>query len=193
MKHIKALHHHYPYGEHKEQGVRVAESAYSPYKISMFSVFNGENRNLADDIELSVSLIRKNRKEGRVTDPTNNFKTPESFAKATVPILVQEVVRETIPPEEFAKLETVDWDDMPTKWNTMSSVEFLRYLKTKGIVQLGLAMCIDKLRRHMALLYNPFSSLSSRLIENYEVALPIVVGKYRESIFIVPFIKLGYS
>lgn len=192
VKYIESF-HGYPYGEHKEQGVRVAESAYSPYKISVFAVFNGEERNLADDIELAVSLVRKNRKEGRVTDPTKSFSTTESFAEATVPIIVQEVVRENITTEEFSKLDKIEWDDLPTNWNTMETVEFLRYLKTKEIAQLSLAMSIDKLRRHMSLLYNPFSSLSSRLIENYEVALPVVVGKYRESIFIIPFVKLGYE
>jgi hypothetical protein len=45
----------------------------------------------------------------------------------------------------------------------------------------------------MAALYDPNIPLASRLIDQFKVALPTIIGKNRKNYFVVPFVKLGYD
>lgn len=184
---------HYPYGVHKEEGIKVTEGGFPPYKLSMFAVQGSEEKNLPANIEISASLIRKNRAEGRVTDPTNNFTSPEDFTQASLPLIVQEIVRDSLTENEWGKLGKVDWSDIPEDWEQMTDNEFFDYLHTKGNIPFGVARGINNLRRRMAVLYDPYNPISSRLIEQYKVSMPVVADKFRRIRFLVPFVKLGFS
>ncbi len=184
---------HYPYGVHKEEGIKVSEGGFPPYNVSMFAVQSSVEKNLPANIEISASLLRKNRSEGRVVDPTKNFTEPLEFAQASLPLVVQEIVRDAILEDEWEKLGKTDWSDMPEEWNSMSDNEFFDYLHTKENIPFGVARGINNLRRRMAVLYDPFNPISSRLIEQYKVALPVVADKFRRIRFLVPFVKLGFS
>lgn len=191
-KEIKETIHKYPYGDHTEEAVRISEGSYPPYKTSMFSVFNSEDENLPSHVKLTTSLVRKNRLDGRVTDPTHSFTTNQSFAEATVPVIIQEIVRDPISEENWHRFSAIDWSNMPPNWEKMSDDEFYTYLKSKSITQFDMAISINKLRRRMAILYYPYNSISSRFIENYMIALPIIAGRYRKNHCIVPFVKYGF-
>lgn len=183
---------HYPFTTHQEEGVHVSEGVYPPNKISMFAVFNLDEKNLVSSIDLSVLLVRKNRAEGRVTDVDNIFSDTREFVESSVPIIVQEVVREILG-DEWKKLDSLDWGDLPENWDEMSDIDFIEYLHKKQNMPAGVVIAINNLRHRMAVLYNPESPTSSHLVEHYKVALPVIAGRFRKNHFIVPFVKLGFN
>lgn len=187
------LHNHlYPHGQHKEEGVKVGESGYPPYNISTFSVFSFEEKDLPNSIQLATSLVRTNRKESRVLDNSRNFDDSISFAQAPVPIIVLEIVWDTLSDKEWQKLQSIDWKDMPENWDTMTEDAFLDYLSNKGILQLGVGIAINNLRRKLSVMYEIHSPISSRLIEQYSVALPVITSGNRKIRLVIPFVKLGF-
>lgn len=184
---------HYPYGVHEEVGVSVSEGGYPPYNMSLFSVLSFDEKNLSSNIELSASLVRKNRGEGRIADSYDLFSNTQEFVEASVPVAVKEVVRDTISDEQWRALEGVSWNDLPGQWDSMSDAAFMDYLHTKAHMTPGVMIGINNLRRRMAVLYDPTNPTSTHLVEHYKVALPLIVGRYRTVHFVVPFVKLGFS
>lgn len=186
-------HPYYPFGIHREEGVKIGEGGYPPYTISMFTVFSFEERNLPSNIQLATSLIRGNRKEGRVTDGSGNFTDSLEFSQGSVPLVVTEIVRDPLTQKEWQKLAAVDWRDLPEYWDAMGDDAFYTYLRTKGIMHFDVALAINNLRRKLAVMFDMHSPISSRLIEQYMVALPIISSRNRTIRFVVPFVKLGFS
>lgn len=189
------LHHDtpYPYGVHREEGIKVSEGGFPPYTISMFAVFSFEEKNLPGHIELSSSLVRKNRAEGRVKDASGIFTDPQKFAEAALPLVVQEIVRDDLSKKAWESLLAIEWRDVPEDWDVMSDDSFLSYVHEKGNIHFGVAIALNNLRKRMAALYDPYNALSSRLIEQYKVAFPVITSKSRRIWMLVPFVKLGFS
>ena len=106
----------------------------------MFAVQSSVEKNLPANIEISASLVRKNRVEGRVIDPTNSFASPTEFAQASLPLVVQEIVRDPLTENEWRKLGGVGWSDIPEEWESMSDNEFFNYLHTKENIPFGIAV-----------------------------------------------------
>lgn len=185
--------HYYPYGLHREEGVKVSEGGYPPYNISMFVVFSLEENDLPSSIELATSLVRGNRLEGRVIDRSHTFSTVQEFAEASVPVIVQEIVRYAIGEKEWQKIAKINWGDLPKHWEDVTDGEFFNYLVDKGDMHYSVMRAINELRKRMALLYEPGTATSALLVEHYKVALPMIVDRYRKNWFIVPFVKLGFS
>jgi hypothetical protein len=183
----------YPYGVHREEGVKVSEGGYPPYEISMFVVFSLDKKNLAANIELASALVRSNRREKRVLDRSGTFSDPVEFAKAPVPVIIQGIVRDEVSSEEWERVSRVDWSDLPENWDSMSAPDFYTYLQSKGQMSIAVANGINRLREKLSVLYDPDNPTSSHLIEHYKVALPVIVGKSRRNYFVVPFVKLGFS
>ncbi|MDP3941751.1 MAG: hypothetical protein Q8Q49_05600 [bacterium] len=184
---------HYPYGVHREEGVKVSEGGYPPYAISMFVVFSLDKKNLPAHIELASTLVRNNRREGRVFDRSGTFKDPVRFSEAPVPVVIQGVVRDTVANQEWEEATQIDWSDLPSNWDSMNASDFYTYLQSKGQISIALANGINRLREKMTVLYDPDNPTSSHLVEHYKVALPVIVGKNRRNYFIVPFVKLGFA
>lgn len=189
----KGEEHNYPYSSHNEEGVQVSEGGYPPYEVSLFTVFGYEEENLPANVELCVSLVRKNRKEGRVVDNNSIFSNEQSFVEASVPIIVQEIVREEVSEEGWKELSAISWQDLPSNWDTMEEDAFFSYLQEKGIKEFAVGVGINNLRKRMAGLYFLYHSTSSRLIEHYSIALPVIADQYRMNHFVMPFIKLGFE
>lgn len=182
---------HYPYGIHKEEGIKVSEGGFPPYVLSMFVVFSLDEKNLTHNIELAASLVRSNRLEGRIEDRAGLYTNKVEFSKAPVPVIVQEIVRFGVTDEEWKKLSNIEWNDLPATWNIMSDASFTTYLQSKGVNNLSAALGINNLRRRMAVLFDRENPTASHLVENYKIALPVIIGGDRYTHFVVPFIKLG--
>lgn len=182
----------YPYGVHREEGIKVSEGGYPPYEISMFVVFSLDIKNLPANIELAAGLVRSNRREKRVYDRSETYKSTEEFVEAPVPVVVQEIIREKVTDEEWEELGKVEWKDLPHNWNTLSDKEFFTYLQRKTNMSIAVANGINRLRERMAFLYDPEHPTSGHLVQQYKVALPVVVGINRKNYFIIPFVKLGF-
>lgn len=185
--------HFYPYGLHREEGVKVSEGGYPPYDISTFVVFSFDQKNLPSSIELSTTLVRKNRLEGRVIDRWHTFADLQTFVESSVPVLVQEIVHESLEEKDWKALVQLSWDDLPENWEKLTDEEFFAYLTKKGNISYILMRTINNLRKRMAILYEPAHTTSSHLVEHYKVALPILVDRYRKQWSIVPFVKLGFE
>lgn len=185
-------HHAYPYGVHREEGIKVSEGGYPPYEISMFVVFSLDTENLPANIELAAGLVRANRREERVKDRSQTYSDSHEFAQAPVPVVVQEIIREQISEGEWESVSKIDWSDMPYTWDSMPAQEFFEYLQKKGNMSIAVANGINNLRERMAVLYKPEQPTSGHLIQHYKVAMPVVVGANRKSYFILPFVKLGF-
>lgn len=183
----------YPYGVHKEEGVKVGEGGYPPYHSSIFSVFSFEEKNLPYHVQLAALLVRTNRREGRVTDRFGYFHNPIIFAQASLPIIVTEVVRDPLTSDQWQKLSATDWSDLPENWDTISDDLFFAYLHTKGIFHMGVALAVNNLRKKLAVLYEWYNPTSSRITEQYGVAFPVIVSRNRRVHLLVPFVKLGFA
>jgi len=186
-------HTRYPYGVHREEGIKVSEGGYPPYDISMFVVFSLDKENLPASIELAATLVRMNRRERRVIDRSGVYADPQVFVEAPVPVVVQEIIREPISESEWELVSGVDWDDLPENWDTMSTPDFYEYLQTKTHVNIAIANGLNRLRERMAVLYNPVQPTSGHLIQHYKVAMPVIFGSNRKNYFIVPFVKFGFK
>lgn len=186
-------HYHYPFGVHREEGVKVSEGGYPPYDISMFVVFSLDNDNLPANIELAATLVRNNRRDGRVLDRSGTYSSPQEFAEAPVPVVIQEIVREKIDEKEWERLSQIDWSDLPKDWESLSTKMFFEYLQKKANMPIGIANAINSLRERMLVLYNPQQPTSGHLIQNFKIALPIIVGSNRRNFFVIPFLKLGFQ
>lgn len=182
----------YLYGSHREEGVKVSEGGHPPYDISMFVVFSNDTKNLPGHIELASSLVRNNRYEGKVIDRSKTFTDPYEFSKAVVPVVVQVTIRDSIDDKEWIKLSKLSWSDLSQDWNLMSDKEFFHYMQKKGDINIAVANGINRLREKMAVLYDIDQPVSAHLIEQYKVAVPVVIGSNKRNYFIVPFVKLGY-
>lgn len=186
-------HYSYPFGVHREEGVKVSEGGYPPYDISMFVVFSLDNDNLPANIELAATLVRNNRREGRVLDRSKTYSSQQEFAEAPVPVVIQEIVREKIEDREWEKLSQIDWGDLPGDWDTLSTKKFFEYLQKKANMPISVANAINSLRERMMVLYNPQQPTSGHLVQNFKIALPLIVGSNRRNFFVVPFLKLGFQ
>ena len=184
--------HFYPYGQHKEAGVKVGESGYPPYNVSTFSVFSFEEKDLPSNIMLAASLVRTNRKENRVFDMSKNFDDQLDFSQATIPIIALETVRDTLSEKEWQKLQNVDWKDLPDNWDVISDDAFFDYLSSKGVSQMGVGIAVNNLRRKLSVMYEMHSLISSRLVEQYTAVLPVITSGNRKIRLMIPFIKLGF-
>jgi hypothetical protein len=184
---------HYPYGEHREECVKVSPGGFPPYDISAFVVLSSDEKNLMSNIQLSVSLVRSNRKAQRVQDRSGLFSSLTAFVQAPVPIILQEIIREPLTNHEWDALANIDWEDLPNNWEKMSDVVFFRYLQKKGEVHIAAALAINNLRRRMSILFDPDHVTSERLVSQHITALPTVMDAGRRTHFIVPFVKLGFN
>lgn len=186
---------HYRYGEHEEEGIKVSEGGYPPYEISMFVINNGNIPTLPEDIELASSLVRSNRREGRAKDRWKLYKDKAAFAKAPVPIVVQEIIRDDrLTESDWKELEKVDWSDLYTiPWDKMTNLEFDLYLERKGKLTQSQANAIKKIRRMMITLYDRHEVTSGHLINQYKTVLGVICDQNRKTHAIIPFVKFGLS
>lgn len=183
----------YPYGIHREECVKVSRGGFPPYDISAFVVLGSDEKNICANIELAAALVRQNRRHGRIKDHSGIFTDPEEFAQAPVPLVVQETLEETLDSGIWEPLTKIDWSDLPKNWDTLSDRDFFNYLETKGDIHLKLAIGMNTLRRHMAILFDPDQVMAGRLVSHHKVAIPVMVDKNRTNYFIIPFVKLGFA
>lgn len=181
----------YAFGTHKEALIKVYEGGHPPYPTSAF-VLDTDEKNLPSKIELAASLVRGNRKAGRVEDPTSSFANPDEFEKAVVPVMVHEIVREPIAEEEWNEMSKIDWSDLSTDWNNMKDEDFNEYLVEKGVNNYQLMRNINNLRRRMAVLFDPDVPTSHHFTQQFKVAVPTIMSRDRQNRFLIPFVKLGY-
>ena len=185
--------HDYPLGQHEEEMIAVAEAGYTPYALSSFLVSPYDEMNLAANILLASSLVRRNRIDQRVKDRSKSFTDPTLFSEAPVPMIIQEIIRDDLTEEEWEDLVTIDWSDMPANWDQLSDVEFLLYLQPKGKIPIAAAMAINRLRKRIALLFHPDQVTSAYLLAHHKIALPKIVSRGRISYCIIPFLKHGLN
>lgn len=185
--------HKYPYGVHREEGIKVSEGGHPPYEISTFVVFSLDTKNLPGNIELAAGLIRNNRREKRVQDRSRLYTSTQEFVEAPVPVVVQEIVREEISEEEWERVSEIKWGDLPKNWDTMSEKDFFIYLQRKSNMSLAIAKGLNHLRERVAFLYDPEYPTSEHLLSGAKAALPVIVGLNRKNYFVIPFVKLGFA
>lgn len=124
---------HYPYAEHKESCVVVSEGGKGPFiRNSSFSVSRGANE-LSANMRLAGSIVRDNRKAGRIVDYTGSYRDTDQYRAAPVPTMLEVVIRndENV---DWNHAAQIDWSDIPENWDSMNTPAFLSYLYGKGIV-----------------------------------------------------------
>lgn len=185
---------HYEYDEHIEEGIKVSEGGYPPYKIPMFVIFSGDEKNMPGNLELASGIVRDNRLKGHVKDGSESYSNPEDFAKAPVPVVMQEIIRDQrLTKDDWGALEKIDWSDLThLEWDKMNSEEFARYVEGKGKLSIALANGLERLRRKMSIIFDKDAATSAHLIDQYKVVLPVVCDQDRETHVVIPFVKLGY-
>jgi hypothetical protein len=187
--------HAYSYGVHEEEGVRVGEGGFPPYKISMFGVFSLDSNTLPANIQLAASLVRGNRKDGRVKDRSGTFTDPDEFAQAPIPVILREVTRDArLTKEEWRSFENIDWSDlMDLEWDMMTEEEFENYIEAKAKLPQSIANSLKRLRHRMMILYDPNQAISHNVTNQDFIVLPVVSDRSRRIWSVIPFVKLGYK
>lgn len=184
----------YPYSIHREEGVYVRKGATTPYRVDMFGVSSLDMDNLANNIELSSSLVRANRKTGRVEDASKLFDDIKDFVSAPVGVIMQVKVLQELTKAEWDEVSSINWDHLEhISWDTMTDWEFFEYLEKKNKdLSIAVANAINKLRTQMAVLYDVDREISSHIVENDSIVLPILADTSRRIRCIIPFLKIGY-
>lgn len=182
---------HYPYGIHNEEGVKVSEGGHPPYDITMFVVYPGDS----DSVETAARIVRTNRFNGRVKDISGLYSDDlVGFAKSPVPVVMQEIVRETdmlrVPENQWEVLRNTDWSDMPADWDAIDKTKFDEYIASKGIDSHLVAKHIHALRDKMIASYT-HKKLGQHLRQLYKTVMPIICNKDRETQAVIPFVKVG--
>lgn len=185
---------HYEYDEHIEEGIKVSEGGYPPYEIPMFVIFSGDRKNMPGNIELASGIVRDNRLKEHVKDKSESYKNPSDFARAPVPVVMQEIIRDQrLTKDDWAALENIDWSDLTElDWDMMSAKEFADYIEKKGKLSIAIANGLERLRQNMITVFDRDALTAAHLIDQFKVVLPVVCDQDRETHAIVPFIKLGY-
>lgn len=181
----------YPYGIHNEEGVKVSEGGHPPYDITMFVVYPGDT----DSVETASKIVRGNRAGKRVKDVLGNYDNdPEGFAKSPVPVVMQEIVRETelskVSDHEWETLKGIDWSDMPSNWDRMTYEDFDRYLVEKGVSSHLIAIHLHSMREKMKGFYDD-KTLGKHLKQLYKTVMPIICNQDRETLAVIPLVKVG--
>ena len=186
----------YQYAEHNEECVVVTEREHGPFaEISSFIVFSNDLKNLPKNTVFASSIVRANRKNGRVND--SNFEDPskkDAYTSAPVPVIVHEIIRDEVDPKVWQALEKTQWDDLEgIRWRDLSTAEFMDYLTEKiPNLPLAVARAIDRLRQKMTFLYNPEKDSARFFVNGNLVAMPMIVDQSRRPHAIIPFIKKGF-
>lgn len=132
---------HWPFENHKEDLVVITEGGYAPFpSLDAFAVYSQDLEALLPNTQLAIELIRSFRATGKVTDPTNLFKTDVAFQSAPVFVSSKAILRfaDTHIWERLQKLKLaevfakIDWDskevlnwgraEMLTALNTISNI-----------------------------------------------------------------------
>lgn len=184
----------YKYGVHDEEGVKISEGGHPPYTIPMFVIYGSDLVNLPRWTEKASGIVRDNRTKGRVTDPTGFYTYPKAFARGIVPVVAQEIVRNTeevtISDTQWKVLMGISWSDMPKGWDKMSDEEFRKFLYKKGLDSSLLIDAVQAGRNKLAKLYDPAEESSSHLKDMYKAAVVFISNKDRKSDVAIPFIKV---
>ena len=182
---------HYPYGIHNEEGVKISEGGHPTYDITMFVVYPGD----VDSVETAAKIVRENRLNEKVWDRLGGYKgDPEGFSKSPVPVVMQEIVRETdtntVKEDQWEALRNVDWSDIPARWEKMSREAFDEYIVSKGIDSHLIATHIHALRDKMIGIY-AHRVVGMHLRQLYKTILPAICDQNRNFQAIIPFVKVG--
>lgn len=182
----------YPYGIHNEVGVKISDGGHPLYDLTMFVVTPGE----PESVETAAEIVRANRRNGRITHPIfeNYNKKKNAFTKSPVPVVIQEIVRETgnvvIPDDAWETLRKADWADMPANWESMDQAGFDEYLSGKGIDSHIIVAHIHELRNKMIALYE-HPKLGPHARQLFKIFMPGICNQKREFQAIIPFVKVG--
>jgi hypothetical protein len=185
---------HYVYDTHREEGIKVSRGGHPVYDIAMLVIDSEDKESMSSDVEFGGGIVRDNRALERITDSSGIYATPEAFAVAPVPVVVQEIISDPrITDREWEALHEIDWTGIENEpWDTWTTTEFERAVNKRGVVVGPILTGLDNLRMIMATLYNRRSPSSSHLLTHIKVALPIMCGPDRETHAVIPFVKLGY-
>ncbi len=184
---------HYEYDRHREEGVKISRGGHPVYDIAMLVINSEDKETMAADLEFGSEIVRENRLLGRIKDSSGVYETPEDFAAAPVPVVMQEIITDPrLTEKDWQALDEIDWtgiQDLP--WDKWTSSEFAEWLGEKAKLQNSISTAIDRLRINMATIFDRNSQSSAHLVDQYKVALPIVCGADRETHAVIPFVKLG--
>ena len=184
----------YAYDTHWEEGIKISEGGYPPYDIPMFVIFSGDEDSVPEAVKLAAKLVRGNRgrKDNPIKDRSGNYTSAEEFKQATVPIVMQEIIRANLDRAKWQALEDRNWSDMPANWNTMTDSEFSKYVLKGGELSGSLIEGLNSLRRKMAKIYESSDTRKS-LLEQKLMVMPVICGQDRETHAIIPFTKHGFK
>ena len=182
---------HYPFGEHDERFVSVTERDYRPCHNTGFAVYALDHANLSRRVAFAASIVRKNRKAGRIKD--NMYRS--------VPVIAKEILREELPESEWATLRSLNWSFLQAtgqeaaNWYTMNDDEFEAQLlgNNSGVSISARALrALKNLRKTMIAMYDPNKPSSEQLLSGKMTALPVISDGSRRFRVIVPFVLNGF-
>ncbi|MBI4084348.1 MAG: hypothetical protein HY431_00400 [Candidatus Levybacteria bacterium] len=191
----KKTRHQYAYGVHEEEGIKVTEGGYPPQHVSTFSVFSLIEKKLPAHLELAALLVRSNRLEERIQDHSSNFTDPKEFAKAPIPVIMQEIIRDDrLLDADWKAVEGINWSDLAQiNWDQMTYEEFDNYIESKGKIAQPIANAMIKLKRKMGIIFNAQRTIAHHLVNHDQVVLPVLTDHNRRIRIVLPFVKLGFE
>jgi hypothetical protein len=77
--------------------------------------------------------------------------------------------------------------------NNTSSETFAKHLELRGLEIPSIAKAIDELRRKMATVYDPRTSVAQHLVDGNKIILSVISSKDRKIRMIIPFARFGFS
>lgn len=187
--------HQYAYGVHEEEGIKITEGGFPPQHVSTFSVFSLIEKKLPAHLELAALLVRSNRLAERIHDHSGNFTDSREFAKAPIPVVMQEIIRDDrLLDADWEALSEIDWSDLAwINWDHMTYEEFDNYIESKGKIAQPIANAMIKLKRKMGIIFDAQRTISHHLVNHDQVVLPVLTDHARRIRVVLPFVKLGFE
>lgn len=191
----------YKYGKHRESCVVVGDGEHGPFggrgeDLNSFSVMPSSPK-VAEDVLFTAGIIRDNRGKGRVASPIHSARHEDhkTFKSVTVPVVVEEIVRDGISQTHWQELADVDWAKL-SEIDWMDNDAFKGFKRANcPSLPYNLITAINALREKMVALYaNPAANDTAlHLVAGNLVVMAVITDGHRRIHTTIPFMKGGYT
>ncbi|MFA6523484.1 MAG: hypothetical protein WCS85_03905 [Candidatus Peribacteraceae bacterium] len=180
--------------EHAEEFASVTQRDFRPCHTMGFGVNSEDRANMPGNVVFAQKIVRKVRKKGNAKVP-RPFPSRKEYVRAPVPVVVKEICRGEICPEQWAIVENADWSFLYKEnidWMVMEDTAFLHLLSERfPSLSLTLGEALNNLRNKMRALYQGGRPSARRLKKGKLFALPVLSDQSRRFRCILPLFRKG--
>lgn len=187
------IYNNYQHAVHRERCVAVTEGGYAPFpadpedpsgqNMDAFVVYSKDLDSLPANVITAVSIVQANRREKRIIDD----------AHMPVPVIVKRIERSEFTDDDWKRLESMDFSDMPDSWIYWDRDLLENYISGKENTKepTHIKTAVWELLRKIQTLYDPKNGLVQSITNGDVVIVPAIFDQDRRMRKIIPFTRNG--